>query len=83
AADELVTHSAHYDCSFALVELEDSPLAPIQPLGCSRAGHPPFGIPPLHLQMIRAEPLSVTFEQSGEEGSSPSEGRSLSPEPSP
>ncbi|OLQ00473.1 hypothetical protein AK812_SmicGene16851 [Symbiodinium microadriaticum] len=61
----------------------ESPLAPIQPLGCSRAGHPPFGIPPLHLQMIRAEPLSVTFEQSGEEGSSPSEGRSLSPEPGP
>eukprot|EP00913_Durusdinium_trenchii_P017771 g16698.t1 len=47
---------------------QEVPLAPIQPLG-SKLGLP-CTIPPLHLQMLQAEPLAVTYEHSGEETAS-------------
>ncbi|CAK9013594.1 Formin-like protein 20 (AtFH20) [Durusdinium trenchii] len=67
ASEEFAYHSTEYQSTPALA-LEEVPLAPIQPLG-SKLGLP-CTIPPLHLQMLQAEPLAVTYEHSGEETAS-------------
>lgn len=83
AAVEFAKHANEYVSTPPTVQLEEAPLAPIQPLGSSKSGLPPLPglpglpglpckIPPLHLQMLQAEPLAVTFEHSGEEDSASS-----------
>jgi len=71
AAMEFANHASEYDSTPAIAELQELPPAPIQPLGSSKLGLP-CKIPPLHLQMLQAEPLAVTFEHSGEEDTSSS-----------
>lgn len=71
AAMEFANHASEYDSTPPIAELQELPPAPIQPLGSSKLGLP-CKIPPLHLQMLQAEPLAVTFEHSGEEDTSSS-----------